>query len=251
MGRPHIEFIRSQDVPEADAEAPFSGARERRLSTDVGSGAFTSLVSLPPGWTGDLSGRERPFELFVLRGEVTLGADRLIPGSYVYLESGLPQATVATTTESLLLVMAEEEHATGPTGTWAIVDSERMQYELSSVIGLVIKKLRVDPETGDWTWLAASAPNRVTPRAEIHPTVEEAFLIRGDCLLGGRGEMTPGSYFWRPGMVRHGPLATRKGTFFFFRTKGGGLQTTYEDVPGWEEDVRAYRAAEPYFHAEL
>jgi len=251
MGRPHIEFIRSQDVSEADAAAPFTGARERRLSTDVDSGAFTSVVLLPTGWTGDLSGSERPFELFALRGQVTLGAELLIPGSYVYLESGLPEASVAAATESLLLAMGEEKRAPGPTGTWEVVDSERMQYELSSVIGLVIKKLRVDPETGDWTWLAASAPNRVTPRAEIHPTVEEAFLIRGDCLLGGRGEMTAGSYFWRPGMVRHGPIATRKGTFFFFRTKGGGLETTYEEVPGWEEDVRAYRAAEPYFHAEL
>ena len=115
----------------------------------------------------------------------------------------------------------------------------------------MIKKLRVDPETGEWSWLAASAPNRVTPRAEVHPTVEEAFLIRGDCLLGEHGEMTPGCYFWRPAMVKHGPLATRNGTFFFFRTKGGGLETTYHDVPGWEEAVRDYRAAEPYFRGDV
>ena len=109
----------------------------------------------------------------------------------------------------------------------------------------------VDPETGEWSWLAASAPNRVTPRAEVHPTVEEAFLIRGDCLLGEHGEMTPGCYFWRPAMVKHGPLTTRNGTFFFFRTKGGGLETTYHDVPGWEEAVRDYRAAEPYFRGDV
>lgn len=248
MGRPHIEFIHFEDVPESDAPPPLAGASERRLSTDAETGAFTSLMKFPAGVTADFSDSARPYELFVLGGELSLATDRLAPGSYVYLESGVQEATLRAVDDSLLLVMGEDERAPGPNGTWEVIDSEQMHYEPSSVIGLVIKKLRVDPETGDWTWLAGSSPNRVTPRAEIHPTVEEAFLIRGDCLLGGRGEMTPGCYFWRPGMVRHGPIATRKGTFFFFRTKGGGLETTYEEVPGWEEEVRTYRAAEPYFH---
>ncbi len=251
MARPHIEFIRAQDIAESDPAEPFCGARERRLSTDDETGAYTSLMAFPAGWSGDLSGSARPVEVFVLRGEIELGGSRLAPGSYVYLESGLTAARLDAAGESLALVMANDERPAGPTGTWEIVDTEQMAYEPSSVVGLVIKKLRVDPATGEWTWLAGSAPNRVTPRAEVHPTVEEAFLIRGDCLLGEHGEMTPGCYFWRPAMVKHGPLTTRNGTFFFFRTKGGGLETTYHDVPAWEDAVRTYRAAEPYFRGGL
>jgi hypothetical protein len=251
VARPHIEFIRAQDVSESDPAEPFRGARERRLSTDDETGAYTSVMAFADGWSGDLSGGARPIEIFVLRGEIELGGRCLAPGCYVYLESGVAAAKLDALTGALALVMVNDERPASPTRAWEIVDTEQMPFEPSSVVGLVIKKLRVDPKTGEWTWLAGSAPNRVTPHAEVHPTVEEAFLIRGDCLLGEYGEMTPGSYFWRPAMVKHGPLATRNGTFFFFRTKGGGLETTYHDVPGWEESVRAYRAAEPYFRGDV
>ena len=59
--------------------------------------------------------------------------------------------------------------------------------------------------------------------------------------------MTPGSYFWRPGMVKHGPMGSRNGTLFFFRTKRGGLDLEVTDVPGWEGMIEAYRAREPYY----
>ncbi len=71
----------------------------------------------------------------------------------------------------------------------------------------------------------------MTPLAEIHSTVEEAFLIRGDVLVGTRGEMGPGSYFWRPGLIEHGPMASRNGTLFFFRTKLGGLDLETVETP--------------------
>lgn len=259
MARPHSEFIRAADVAETAAPPPFAGVRERRLSSDGETGAWTGLVTLPAGGRWELGGSARPVELFWLRGEATLGgagaADRLGPGCYVYLESGLAAAPVAVAAggeDGLALVMVEDERAPGPSGAWEVVDTELMNYALSGFDGqippgLVIKKLRVDPESGDWTWVAAGAPNRVTPLAEIHSTIEEAFLIRGDCLLGERGEMTPGSYFWRPGLVRHGPMASRNGTLFFFRTKRGGLDLDTVDVPGWEERVREYRSRQPYY----
>ena len=251
MARPHVEFVRLEDVTPSDANVPFSGGRERRLSTDGESGAYTSAIEFPVGWRSDVASTSRPLELFSLRGTMTLAGARFEPGCYAYLGTGVAAAALVARTESLLLVMADEERPAVAEETVEVLDSEEMTYEPSAVTGLVIKKLRVDPESGDWTWLAASAPNRVTPRAEIHPTVEEALLLRGDCLLGGHGEMTPGSYFWRPSMVEHGPLANRNGTLFFFRTKGGGLETTYTEVPGWAETVRAYRSREPYFRGSV
>jgi len=245
--RPHIEFIRVQDVEPTPCPAPFTGLAERRLSTDGESGASTSVVAFDRGWRGEPVAGSRPLELFLLAGALALDGRALGPGCYVHVPSGATGVSLEARDDALALVMVEDERTPAPGESPTVVDSELMEYAPSSVVGLVIKKLRVDPETGDWTWLAASAPNRVTPRAEIHPTVEEAFLLRGDCLLGGRGEMTPGSYFWRPPMVEHGPIATRNGTFFFFRTKGGGLETTYVEVPGWEQAVQEYRAAEPYY----
>jgi len=63
--------------------------------------------------------------------------------------------------------------------------------------------------------------------------------------------MTAGSYFWRPGMVEHGPMLTRDGGLFFFRTKGGGMDVTHVPVPGWEDMVDEYLGREPYFPADL
>ena len=252
MPRPHIEFARAQEIDERPAGAPFAGGFERRLSTDDETGASTALVRLPVGWRGALGGSARPLELFSLRGEARIGGDRLGPGCYVYLESGLASAELVADGETLLLAMVEDERAAGPTGAWDVIDTEQMNYALSGFDGqippgLVIKKLRVDPDTGDWTWMAAGAPNRVTPLAEIHSTVEEAFLIRGDVLIGTRGEMSPGSYFWRPGMIEHGPMASRNGTLFFFRTKQGGLDLEIAEAPGWQELVREYRSRQPYY----
>jgi hypothetical protein len=255
MARPHIEFINSHEVEPTSGRAPFVGANERRLSEDDETGAYTSLMRFWRGWRGDLGPVLRPIELFGLRGEMRLGSDRLGAGCYVYLESGLTSVVLAADEDALALVMVEDERAAGPSGTWEILDTEQMDYENSGFDGqippgLVIKKLRIDPETGDWTWMAASAPNRITPIAEIHSTVEEAFLIRGDCLLGECGEMVPGCYFWRPGMIEHGPMGNRNGSLFFFRTKKGGLDLKTVEVPGWEETVKRYRAREPYYRGK-
>ena len=79
VARPHIEFIRAQDVPELEASEPFRGALERRLSIDDETGAYTSLLTFPDGWSGDLSDGSRSTEVFVLRGEIELAGTRLAP----------------------------------------------------------------------------------------------------------------------------------------------------------------------------
>jgi len=155
--------------------------------------------------------------------------------------------------DALVLSMVEERRPGGDDGEVLVVDTEALRWQDRSIAavppGLTIKRLRVDEQTGERTWLAACVPGWCEDRAEVHPTVEEAFLIRGDTLLGERGEMTAGCYFWRPPLVRHGPMTTRDGCLVFFRTKGGGLEVEYEDVPGWQGLVEAYLARSPYFSA--
>jgi hypothetical protein len=77
--------------------------------------------------------------------------------------------------------------------------------------------------------------------------VQEAFVVRGDCLLGERGPSGAGSCFWRPLMVWHRLFATRDGLLFLSRSKGGGLEVKYKDVPNGRALVGAHVAAEPYF----
>ncbi len=250
MARPHVEFVQSFEVASDEAPSgPFAGLERRLLSEDDETAASTALVAVPAGTTVDLSGSERPAELFTLSGSGELAGRPVRAGTYAYVPSGSAATVLAMDADALLLVMTEAPRP--PQGDLLVVDTEELRWEDRSIAavppGLTIKRLRVDDETGERTWLAACVPGWCEDRAEIHPTVEEAFLVRGDTLLGERGAMTPGCYFWRPPLVRHGPMTTRDGCLVFFRTKGGGLEVEYEDVPGWRTLVADYTARRPYF----
>jgi hypothetical protein len=251
VSRPHIEFIQSLDVkPAPVTQGPFRGATQRLLSAGDEQGDHTALVSIRAGWSGELGGTDRPVEIFALAGELALDGTALGAGAYSYVMPCRRVRRLEARTNGHLLVMVERTADARDEGRAEVIDSGALRWADRSIAavppGLVIKRLRDDPDTGDRTWLAALAPGWTEERAEIHPTVEEAFLIRGDGLLGVRGEMTGGCYFWRPAMVLHGPMTTRNGQLVFFRTKGGTISVTYETVPGWEKLVEAYVAREPF-----
>lgn len=253
MARPHIEFIQSQTVaPEQIDEGPLTGTRQRLLSVDDETGAHTALMTVPAGWSTDLAGYERPIELFGLSGRAELAGAELGPGSYSYLAPTSAARTLRSEDGCELLVMVEapaelDDDDAAP----EILDTTRMPWAdrtLAAVpAGLTVKLLRRDERTHERTWLAAVVPGWTEMRAEQHPTVEEAFILRGDGLLGTRGGMRAGAYFWRPPMVEHGPMTTRSGQLVFFRTKGGDLDVSYVDVPDAQRLVDEYLAGEPYY----
>ena len=90
------------------------------------------------------------------------------------------------------------------------------------------KWLRRDPHDGDETWILGTMPLRWGHRPEKHPVVEEMYLLSGE-LVGHRGKMYPGAYFWRPPEEWHGPFGSPTGNVMLFRTKGGPLSTVYTD----------------------
>lgn len=251
MGRPHIEFIQSLDVsPAPVGNGPFAGARRRLLSEDDETGASTAIVTLDAGWSSDLSGYDRPIELFLLAGDCQLADHELGPGCYAYVPAGSSQAGLSAATGAHAIIMLEPTASAGDEPI-LVRDTNEMRWAASAFstvpAGLVNKRLRDDPVNGDRTWIAACPPGWVEERAEVHPTVEESVTLRGEILLGTSGVMTPGCYFWRPPMVPHGPMYSRTGAEFFFRTKGGALEVDYQTVPEWDRLVREYRAREPLY----
>ena len=249
MPRDHIEFIQSLDVAEQEiTEGAFAGTRRRTLSHDPENGEFTALVSFPPGWSAALDGVTRSFELFVLRGDISVGGRRLDEGYYAYVPAAEPERALFSEAGALTVAYA---HASGPgSGPLIIVDADLLPWLDPTVPvppGIAVKYLRVDPATGEATWLAAVVPGWLAPQAETHPCVEECFMLQGDILDGSFGDMRPGDYFWRPAHIEHGPMFSRAGAEFLTRSRGGPMTVEWYDVPGADKLVRDYAASLPVF----
>lgn len=110
-------------------------------------------------------------------------------------------------------------------------------------LGISRKDLRTGPETGERTFLSLILP-QASPQdgkgpQEIHPVVEEAYVISG-ALTGPQGTMYPGAYFWRPPGIAHGPFGSRRGSVSLIRFVGG------KHVNIWTEEQAPFRYDAPY-----
>jgi hypothetical protein len=249
MARPHIESIHAYDVePEEVRVGILAGTRRRMLSEDDRDGSYTALVSFPAGWRGTLGGA-RPVELLTLTGAGSFAGTDFEAGMWAWVPTNAAaELELAEAGDALVMVEPVREVP----GEVEIVDCVERRYAEGHSVhgvphGLARKILRRDPDVGDRTWLAGVPPGWLGFRGEIHPTVEEALLIRGDCLLDNSGGMVAGDYFWRPGGIHHGPFATRSGFLYFFRTKGGDMAVEWDDPDDWDVRARAYYDAQPWF----
>lgn len=256
MARPHIEFIQSQAVPwEALLEgATRPGAFAKTLSADPDTDAATVLMKYPAGWhMPDAHYLESDEEFYVLDGALWVGSVEYKKGDYAYLPAGMPRPAMHSDLGAVVLTFHEGAHDVvlsespgpmyDPARLIAKMESASMPWThpadpivAATANGAGRKLLREDPATGERTWLLQFGPDDPTKmthgRVEIHPVVEEVFLMEGEISMP-YGYLKPGSYFWRPPGIPHGPVGTLKGLFGFFRCKGGPLTTEWskEELP--------------------
>lgn len=244
MARPHIEFIQSQwfSWQRGLYEKFRPGVDTKVLSQDGETGAASLLQRYPRGWSqrGKLS-LSADEELFVVQGELRINDVVYGPHTYAYLPAGYTRKAAASPIGAVVLTMFEAEpevqddasgkfdrkllvaFVDGMEGSWGGVTNPKFPP------GGGRKMLRVDPYTQDESWILGTMPLRNGLEPEIHPTIEETYLLAGD-VAGNLGTMRPGAYFWRPKGVPHGPYGTRTGNLYFFRTKGGALSTEYGEA---------------------
>jgi len=239
VSRPWIEFIQSQSLPwqcaELDRLRP--GVDVKILSVDDDNGATSLLVRYPKGFRAAAMTLAVDDELLVLDGSLDIGGLRHQPFAYAHLPGGYECGTWASTDGAVVLEFFSGRPARA---------TDRMQYDERRLVvgvdamrvpytgnfhpefppGAGRKILYQDPVSLDTSWLLGTLPLRWAERAEVHPTVEEMFLLAGE-VHGNRGVMRPGAYFWRPAGKPHGPYGTQTGNLYFFRTKGGKLSTEY------------------------
>lgn len=253
--RPHIEFVQSQLLPWRRIGPGLArpDAEYKLLSRDPGDGACSALMRYAPGWSREgpehLSAAE---EFYVLDGALHMD-DHVYPAdSYAYLPAGWTRNSMAAPDGCVLLAFYEAE-PTLVAGTGTIAESDRdraiphidvagMPWDTTlndkklKHLGISRKNLRTDPVTGERTFLSLifpqSAPTGNKGPQEMHPVVEEAYIIAGS-LTGPQGTMYPGAYFWRPPGIAHGPFGARWGAVSLIRFVGGKHvnEWTQEEAP--------------------
>jgi hypothetical protein len=183
-------------------------------------------------------------EWYVLEGEVRLGDQVLGAGDYWMTPPGVLAPPLRVNAGTQVLYFREygdwrftpaERDADGVREDqklvvmhsskmdWIdVVDGSPMRFDLGGtpVPGLYIKLLFRDPKTGFYTRLIKAKPNwREHPLAH-HPVYEEAYCLEGSFHYNF-GEMWPGTYFFRPALVRHGDFtAGPEGTVWLLRCDG-------------------------------
>ena len=265
MTRPHIEFVQSQALPWKTS--PWTGVYQdteiKQLSVDTETGATSLLVKYPEGWARtDSEHVLADQEFFVLAGDLTINERCYTEQCYGHLPAGFQREHSSSDSGAVVLTFLSATPIT-ETGVAAegIYDENRLveyvnalETTLStdvSVLGVEVTEeieegfsgfahvlFREDPYTHDQTWMLAARPLWQGGVIEIHPVVEEMYLVAGD-LAANTGLMKPGAYFWRPPGERHGPFGSKTGNLMFFRTLGGPLDTVFEpgqDVFTWSPD---------------
>jgi len=241
MARPRIEFIQAQTLPWQDR--PLAelrpGSDVRILSTDSATGACSLMVRYPAGWSRETDGYLSADEEFlVLDGDLTVGKCDYGYLGYGHIPAGLPRRKIASRTGAIVLTFFSA-HPRMQSGA-SPYDRARLVEGLDTLAvpytgnfhpefppGAGRKMLFEDPTTGEQSWVLGTLGLRWAERAEVHPVVEEMFLIAGE-VHGNLGVMRPGAYFWRPPDIAHGPYGSLTGNIYFFRTKGGKLATEYQ-----------------------
>lgn len=268
MTRPWIEFVQSQNLPweSGDLGGTRPGVQFKRLSVDQDNGACSLLVRYPAGWQNTGGALASDDEFLVLEGSLEINGREYAQLAYSHLPAGFDAGAWASRHGAVLLEFFSGRPATGIPDS--AVDERRLVLHMDTFQvpytgnfhpefppGAGRKLLYMDPVTRDTTWILGTMPMRWAERAEVHPTVEEMYLISGE-VHGNRGVMRPGAYFWRPPSMPHGPYGTRTGNLYLFRTKGGLLSTNYvepqREFRWWPEfdpvlppELEAYRGEVP------
>ena len=241
FSRPHIEFIQSQCLPWSPAPRGIPGAEGKILSRADRGGACSLLLRYPPGWQRDLTEYSpADEEFYVLEGRIEIDSQIFGADSYAFRPAGFTRRSIQSPEGCVMLAFYSREPVwlSGPGNGAAersprsvgFLDTATMPWDMTlndprlAHLGISRKNLRTDPDTGERTFLSLvlpqSAPLGGAGPQEMHPVVEEAYVIAG-ALCGPHGTMNPGAYFLRPPGIAHGPFGSRVGSMSLIRFVGG------------------------------
>lgn len=258
MPRPHIEFIHAQELEWKTDILPGALAHVecKVLSRDQKTGACSTILRYPKGWSQTGTHHlTADHELLVLDGALEINGQVYQSDSYGYLPEGYAHEDWSAPNGAVVLSFfsAIPNAIEGPgTETGAAIPYiylHDMAWTSADIdpdvqfLRIAHKMLRQDKEKGESTMIldcgAQTHPQDWKERALKHPCAEEMFLLSGD-IVGERGIMHQGAYFWRPPEIWHGPFGSRHGNICVIRFMDGN------HINVWSEDKRPFSLTPDY-----
>jgi hypothetical protein len=200
---------------------------------DAGDGAQTDLLAITDPQRGVL---RSACDFYVLSGRGEICGKPYRPGTYVFAPTGSEVIWQPAAGRTALFAGHHGTPELGTESSSAAVSvraPNREEWVDMSWRGdetqpadVKIRWLRND-DAGT-VFLVGMLPGYQAPLEEMHPVYEESFKITGDLLLGRRGVVRPGGYFFRSPGSWHGPLYSHTGNVSLIRKNGLG-STTYRE----------------------
>lgn len=258
--RTYVPSLQSQDLAWTltDDEHIAGGGLRKVLSSDPGDGAATSLVQLVHPRAGI---SDSAMDFFVLEGTGTMNGAAVGPNHYCLISAGdtfdfapdPPRVVVLVMSFGPATLSASDTHPNGKAPTAVDVDTvawAQPEWGGQATVhsGALVKWLRTD-DLGV-VYYSAKLPGWHHDVDEYHPHCEESFRLYGDNLLGS-SVSGPGSYFFRPPGIWHGPLYTRMGTTSLIRADVKTVTQTRELPDGGDVQTRRRRAFDYLPHPAL
>jgi hypothetical protein len=249
MTRPHVDFVQTQFLPwQRGLPGGHRGdLRVKWLSVDDADGSASVIVRYPKGWARTAPQHcEADEEFLVLAGRLEINGVSYGERSYACLPAGFVRESAIVHDEAVVMAF----YNYGPPLFWdgapktglyradklvRFIDTRDQPWVDDAALNGRFLWLRKDPQTGDMSYLQTARPGSgVGGKTETHPHAQEMFMLAGE-LHGGRGVYKPGSYFWRPAGIKHGPFGTMTGITLIHRSIGGPLRyDLFEPDQPWQ-----------------
>ncbi len=285
--------VRREDCLDVNAVRPrpldgglTPGPNARELTVNATTGGDHLVVDYPTGWQHSLPGYVTAGQdIYLLKGELTIGTMHLSTGDYAYIPEGVVFETMASIGGARAIVFHDKHHrfvpsaahapnarpdkAIGPHQTWRLPWQDPMKEVVKKSTwvdpntgregrppGVLTKTLRHDLETGEMVALTSLAPGFVDPGTEHHPHDECLYLVAGDAYIGYTYDhkkldekfdlvLTRDFYISRPPGIRHGPVCTQTGALWLLYMNDK-YTGIYREVDDWQQRVGKYMATQVF-----
>jgi len=236
---PYPAFIQVDELEDIFM-ASLPGVRAKQLSGDPQTRRTSNRIDLPRDFKGTSGGVPgRSMEIYVITGELLIADISLESGGYAFLPAGSLGFNLSASEGARILYFVNDTDPDSIIRSPIIINSNLLDWEETSKVGVSSKELRNDPGNGAKTWLVRVATGASQPW-ESSSALREGYLVTGnqqyaEC-IDGKAQLwqyMPGGYFYRPAnTISGGPesLALTEAIWLMRETSKG-------DVTSWPSCV--------------